>query len=110
MAKPSKKSQESAQTIQQVAEKVKETYLETTLKFDSKHKNELIEHIKEDEPELSAVGYARIPGTNNYAAYVLKFKGDKIISMVVDEPNLKSIAEESAKINFVNEFVRSEEF
>ena len=74
-----KKSQESA-TIQQVAEK---TYLEPTLKFDSNHKNELIEHIKEDEPELSAVGYARIPGTNNYAAYVLKFKGDKIISMVV---------------------------
>lgn len=106
MVKPSKKSQE----VKEQSVEASPSYLEPTLKFDSKHKNELIEHIKEDEPELSAVGYARIPGTNNYAAYVIKFKGNQITSMVVDEPNLKSIAEESAKINFVNEFVRSEEF
>lgn len=102
MAKPKKQ--------EQVETKSEPSYIEPTLKFDDKHKNEFIEHVKNDEPELTAVGYARIPGTNNYSAYVIKIVGDKVIKMIVDEPNLKLVAEESAKIQFVNEFVRNEEF
>lgn len=107
MAKQTKKQE--IQETQVVEQPKANSYIEPTLNFEN-HNNEFITHVKEEQPELTAVGYARIPGTNNYAAYVIKFQGDKIIKMVVDEPNLKNIAEESAKIQFVNEFVRNEEF
>ncbi len=56
--------------------------------------------------EMKAVGYAKInDGASNWVSYVITFKGGQVISMVVGEPNLRSIAEETAKIDFVNEFM-----
>lgn len=83
------------------------TFIEPSIKIEG-HANPFIEHVKDDEPELIAVGYARVPGTNNYAAYTLTFKGDKVIKMTVDEPNLKRIAEDSAKTMFVDQLMKDE--
>lgn len=84
------------------------TFIEPTVQIEG-HVNPFIKHVQEDEPELTAVGYARIPGTNNYASYVITFKGDQVTKMTVDEPNLKRIAEDSAKTTFVSELMKDEE-
>ena len=84
------------------------TFIEPTIQIEG-HVNPFIEHVKEDEPELTAIGYARVPGTNNYAAYVITFKGGQITKMTVDEPNLKRIAEDSAKTMFVSELMKDGE-
>lgn len=104
MAKTTKK-----QESQEQSEEVKSSFIEPTMKFEN-HTNEFIKHVEEEQPELRAVGFARVPGTNNYAAYVLIVKGDKVIKMTVDEPNMRNVAEEAAKIQFVDIFVNSEEF
>ena len=86
------------------------SYLEPAMAFEG-HKNEFIEHVKAKEPELIAVGYAKIPGTNNYAAYTIYFKNNEIVKMVVGQPNLKTIAEDQAKADFVALIVdQNEEF
>jgi pheromone shutdown protein TraB len=56
-------------------------------------------------PEIKSVGYMRVSAnSNSWVSYTITSKGDKIISIEVDEPNLRQIAEESAKISFVNSF------
>jgi hypothetical protein len=58
-----------------------------------------------DQPEIKSVGYMRVsPTSNSWVSYVITTKGDKVLSIEVDEPNLRQIAEESAKINFVSTF------
>ena len=59
----------------------------------------------ESGPELTAVGYVRIPGTNEYSSYTITIKDGVVTKVVCEEPNLKVIAEESAKIAFINNFV-----
>ncbi len=100
MAKPTKKQEEITE-VQDV--------IRPSMEFEG-HKNSFIEYVKKDDPELTAVGYARIPGTNTYASYVMKIKAGVVISMIVDEPNMKAVAEDSAKVCFVNELTREEEF
>ncbi len=107
MAKQTKKTEETT-----TPEVTKDTsYVEPSMNFDEKHKNEFVEYVKEDEPELKAVGYARVPGTNNYAAFVITFKGNQISKMSVDEPNILRVAEDAAKGLFVAEIIKmNEEF
>lgn len=63
----------------------------------------------EDAPEIRSVGFMRISETSNtWISYVMTTKGNKVIKVEVDEPNLRVIAEESAKIQFVNLFVDQE--
>lgn len=60
-------------------------------------------------PEIKAIGYTRMgKGPNAWVSYVATIKGDKVIKIQVDEPNMRGIAEESAKINFVTEFIDQE--
>ncbi len=57
---------------------------------------------KGELPVLTSVGYARVsPESRNYVAYVIKSRGREVISMETSEPNLKAIAADDAKINFV---------
>ena len=72
------------------------------------HTNSFIPFF-DKEPELTAVGYVKIPNSNTYVSYTITIKGDKVIKIVCDEPNLKAIAEESAKISFINNFVDNDE-
>ncbi len=57
-------------------------------------------------PELKAIGYAPIgAGSGRWISYVLTFKGPNILSITASEPDQRAIAEESAKIDFVNSFM-----
>ena len=62
-----------------------------------------------DQPEIKSVGFMRVNGnSNSWVSYVIITKGDKVISITVDEPNMRTVAEESAKISFVNLFTDQE--
>ncbi len=59
-----------------------------------------------DLPEMKCVGYMKLgDGQNSWISYTATIKGDKVISIEVDEPNMRAIAEESAKIAFVTSFI-----
>ncbi len=58
--------------------------------------------------EMKAVSMIRVPGRNTFCSALIRFKGDQIISIEVGEPNLKAIAVDEAKINFVNEFLNED--
>ena len=63
----------------------------------------------EDAPEIKSVGFMRInPLSNTWISYVMTTKGNKVLKIEVDEPNLRGIAEESAKIQFVQLFIDQE--
>lgn len=83
-----------------------------TMRFDGDKAHVLETLLKEnDAPTLKSIGYMRMPGLGQsaYVAYVITSKGNKVLEIEVEEPNLKAIAEESAKISFVNNFMRGEE-
>lgn len=56
-------------------------------------------------PEVKSIGYMRLPDTNLFVSFVMISKGREIISVEVEQPNLRAIAEESAKIAFVTQFM-----
>src|SRR5690348_1333073 len=56
-------------------------------------------------PILTSVGFTRVGTTNNFVSYVMKSQGDKVLSVEVSDPNLRGIAEESSKIDFVTHFI-----
>lgn len=74
------------------------------------HTNVLEDMIKgSDAPTLKSVGYARVgEGSNNWVSYVITTRGTEVIEIQVDEPNMREVAEESSKINFVQEFMAAE--
>jgi len=69
------------------------------------HVNSFVSYFDKKQPELTAVGYVKIPDTNTYVSYVITIKGSEVVKVVCDEPNMKIVAEESAKVSFVNLFV-----
>lgn len=72
------------------------------------HVNPYIKFFEKEHPELVSIGFSRLPETNTYVSYTVYSKGGVITKIVVEEPNLKLVAEESAKIAFVNNFVDEE--
>lgn len=77
---------------------------------DQKFKN-VLEKIFEGDPEklpvLKSIGYALVGAGNSWVSYVIKSRGKEILSIEVSEPNLRQIAEESAKTDFVTNFMDS---
>ena len=62
-----------------------------------------------DAPLLKSIGFRRASETSqSWVSYTVTTKGDKVISIEVDEPNMRQVAEESAKINFVTLFTDAE--
>jgi len=60
-------------------------------------------------PELKAVGYARLnEGSNQWVSYTITTRGPEVTKIEISEPDLKAIAEESSKINFVTTFTDQE--
>lgn len=55
-----------------------------------------------DMPEFKSVGYAKVG--SGWVSYVATFKGREVLSLVVAEPDMRQIAEEQAKISFVETF------
>lgn len=68
---------------------------------------------EESAPIIKSVGCIRIPGLNvqggSYVSFVMTSKGSEILSIVVEQPNLRAIAEESAKMAFVDTCLSGEE-
>jgi len=103
VAKATKKSN----PVNESSEEITSPIIESSVKIEG-HINPFIPFYS-NGPELTAVGYVRIPGTNEYSSYTITVKGGEVVRIVCDEPNLKVIAEETAKISFINNFVDREE-
>ena len=73
-------------------------------------KNIYQELIEDGEtPVITAVGcYNLKMGRHTWISYTLKIKGDRVISMEVSEPDMKAIAIESVKTDFVLHFESDE--
>ncbi len=86
--------------------------VQPTVKFvgdDKKHALQAIFDGPEDKmPVIKSVGTIGVPGTNTWISFIMHTKGTKVIKVDADEPNLRAIAEESAKISFVDTFMSAE--
>lgn len=101
-----------AKTAKKVTEPVtesKDLSIKSTIEV-SGHTNPFITYYNDNDVELKSVGYIKMPGANNYVSYTITTIGGKVTEILCDEPNLKMIAEESAKIAFVQHFVDKEDF
>ena len=87
--------------------KSKSSVVKPTLTF----QNDTKEHVMtalvggDNPPIVKSVGVFKLAGTNQYVSFSMETQGDKVIKIEVEEPNLRAIAEESAKINFVSTFM-----
>lgn len=57
-------------------------------------------------PILKSIGYAKIEG--GFVSYVITSRGPHVLGIEVSEPDLRPIAEDSTKVNFVNLFMNVE--
>lgn len=71
------------------------------------HVFEDLDKLKE-MPELKAVGYARVGNTRDFVSYVITTKGREVVGIEVSEPNMRAIALESSKGDFVKLFMLDE--
>lgn len=98
--------------MSKVSNKTKNTIVKPAMKVvgdDKQHALEtLFEGPTEKLPVIKSVGFMKVPGKNSYVSYSISSKGKEILSIEVDEPNLRPIAEESAKILFVDQFLGDE--
>lgn len=84
-------------------------YIKPLIKVDGEQ--HILQEMAEagDEPVMKAVGYHRIGDSKaGWISYVITFKGNKIISIEVDEPTPRYMVEESSKINYVRTFIDQE--
>lgn len=90
---------------QQTSLPIADSVVQPIVKFDAqKHLlDELID--KGEAPELKSVGYMQIKPGNNWVSYVITTKGREVLKVEISEPDMKIVAEESAKISFVQTFV-----
>ena len=59
-------------------------------------------------PIIKSIGVRQIPGSRYFVSYTLYTQGDQVVKVEVDEPNMRAIAEDSAKSNFVQLFMSQE--
>lgn len=84
-----------------------QSFIEPIIRVEGeKHELEKIfEENPEKLPEIKAIGFMQIKPGNNWVSYVMTTKGKEVLKIEVSEPDLKDIAEEAAKISFVQTFV-----
>ncbi len=59
-----------------------------------------------DTPEIKAVGYMRLgKEKHSWVSYTITTRGTAVTKIEIDEPNMREIAEESAKIAFVENLI-----
>lgn len=61
-----------------------------------------------DFPILKSIGYASMGTGASWVSYVITSRGTEILSIDVSEPNLKQIAEDTAKMEFVEQLMDKE--
>lgn len=62
----------------------------------------------EEMPLIKSVGYSKLGGRSGWISYTITTRGREVVSIEVSEPDLKDIAEETAKIAFVQAFIDKE--
>ncbi len=109
MGRPRKNPLPAAAVAEQLKTVEPATIIKPSVKFvgdDKKHAlQEIFDGPEAKMPVITSVGTVGVPGTNTWVSFLMKSQGRKIIEISVDQPNLRSIAEESAKISFVNTFM-----
>lgn len=71
-------------------------------------KHELVKLIEEDEaPVMKAVGYMKLlkGRQHSWCSYLITFKGNKILKCEIAEPDMRAVAEEAAKADFVEQLM-----
>jgi hypothetical protein len=69
-------------------------------------------NLEAPAPKYKAVALVKIPGAKQgetHCSVILTVEGSTITNIETSEPNLKSIAMEQAKINFVKTFMSDED-
>lgn len=56
-------------------------------------------------PVIKSVAVMRVPHKSTFMSLVIYSQGDKVIKIEVGEPNLREIAIDEAKLEFVSKFV-----
>lgn len=83
----------------------KKSIVQPTVTFGDDKQHVVAELLdSENPPVITSIGYMRVPNKNTFVAYTIKSKGREILSIEVEEPNLRMIAEDSAKMFFVSNF------
>ncbi len=92
--------------------KITKLKIEPIVRFvneDKPHMVETLLHV-ENPPEIKSIGSIHVPGTNTYVSFVMTTKGTEVLSLEVGEPNLKLIADDEAKINFVHHVLAPKDY
>ena len=83
-----------------------ESFVKPSIQVNDSKENVISNLIEgSNAPEIQSIGVFKVPGTNHYVSFTMITKGKEVISIEVEEPNLRAIAEESAKISFVEKFM-----
>jgi hypothetical protein len=128
MAKSKAKSAPVEAAVEEVKEKKElkfpATLVRPSIIFEGDELHPLQEILSSDPknwPEIKAVGYMRLPrvydrkatnkvkDTGNFVSYIITIRGAEVVSIDVEQPDLRAIAEEATKIAFVDQFMQSEE-
>lgn len=94
-----------------MAKKKLSNIVEPSVRFgtDKNILEDLFDGPADDMPELKSVGYQKVgEGSHSWISFTITTKGREVIKVEVEEPNVRAIAEESAKIAFVNQFIDKE--
>lgn len=73
----------------------------------SDHVNPIISEIEDGLP-MKAVGVVRRPGFNDWVAFTVELEGTTVTKIEVEEPNIRMVAEDTAKVAFVHAFTSVE--
>lgn len=65
---------------------------------------DVFDQAPEGMPTLKSVGFAPLEG-GQWVSYTITSKGSSVLKIDIEEPGERSIAEDSAKIAFVNELM-----
>lgn len=108
MGRKSKQKPLSEASIQQMSQEPMAPYIQPLVREQGvKHiLEEINDETPEDLPTIKSVGYAKLG--SNWVSYVVTSKGREVLSIEVSDPDMRQIAEEQAKISFVELFVDKE--
>lgn len=90
-------------------EEVKELEVVASIEYAGANTEQAAQIFKAEDqttlPIVKSIGIRQVPGSRYFISYTIYTQGDKVIKVEVDEPNMRAIAEDSAKSNFVQLFM-----
>ncbi len=103
----SKKNSQKTEPSEEQSKRSEKNIVEPSIRFDDEDKQHAFEALFEsgEMPTITSIGYARVPGKNTFCSFVMKSKGTEVLKIEMGEPNLRPIAEDEAKMNFVSQLM-----